>query len=163
MKSGFRLSLVGVALAALAVALSACDEVGPLGPFQPCAKTAAPVTTEEAIAALNEHGFSVEPDPYGCNGAADIHVNVSNFTDQASYDANKAEGLVGCAVRSRPLWGDAVSIKTQKRGVLLNAKVLGNVLNVDCQLSDGDDLPNAEQVARLRAALEQMLASQHQS
>ena len=160
--SALRLSLVGAALVTFGLALSACAEVGPLGPFSPCAKTAAPISTETVITALGDHGFSVKPDPYGCGGAVDIHVTLSNATDQESYDTNKAEGLVGCAVRSRPLWGETVTIRTQKGGPILNPKVFGDVLNVDCQLGDGDHLPSEEQVARLRAALEQMLDSQRQ-
>lgn len=147
-----------LSLTLVSLSLSACGLPGapnvPAVVLEHCfAKNAAPVTTDEVVAALKEHGFSVEV--MGCmGGALDVHAEVANWSPTEG-SLNEDEGDLRCAIRSHPLWGEEARVYVEKGDLLVNGRTRGEVLNVDCQM-DIDGEPNQEHIVRLRGALTQL-------
>jgi hypothetical protein len=125
------------------------------GPLAECVKAEGqPFPTSEVKEALTAQGFSVFSDR-DCAGAADIHVILTNSDGVGAPPAG--EGYLGCAVRTRPLWGDRIRRKGPE-DLPGREKVSVTYANVDCQLTleDLDQDEKLRQTERLLAAMRQL-------
>ena len=111
---------------------------------------AEPISTSQALAALQENGFSTEEDPESCAGAADIVMVLGNT------DASDEEGHVICSVRRRPIYGDGFSHLS--KSARMTAKMVQD--NVECSLYARVDA--AAETAQLRSALRDMESNKNQ-
>jgi hypothetical protein len=108
---------------------------------------AGPITTDRALGALREHGFSAVEDPTSCAGADDIVMALTNM------DAADEEGLVLCEVRRAPIYGDGFS-KLPATDMTDTHWVQDNV---ECFLYPRS--PPRDELNRLRAAMRELASA----